>query len=48
MYEKLPQRIEGLWKNLSDVLNAFGAIGDRLDPAKINSYADTLAIKTKE
>lgn len=48
MYEKLPQGIEELWKNLSELLNTFGAIGDRLDPAKIISYADILNLKTEE
>ncbi len=48
MAENLPIKIQRLWSHLSDVLNAFCAIGDRLDPAKINSYADTLAKITKE
>ena len=48
MYEKLPTKMQDLWKNLSGVLNAFGAIGDRLDPAKIISYADELFPKTEE
>lgn len=39
--------MQDLWKNLSDVLNTFGEIGDRLDPAKINSFADTLNPKTE-
>ena len=48
MHEELPSKIQDLWKNLSEVLNAFGEIGDRLDPAKIIYYADNLIPKTEE
>ena len=48
MYEKLPSHIHEVWKNLSNMLIAFGEMGDRLDPAKINTYADTLIVKAEE
>lgn len=48
MYEKLPSQIHDVWKNLSNLLTAFGEMGDRLDPAKLNTYADTLNVKAEE
>jgi phospholipase/carboxylesterase len=48
MNEELLAKNQDLWKNLSEVLNAFGAMGDRLDPAKIIYYADRLNPKAED
>lgn len=48
MNENFTSEEEMLWNKLSDVLNAFGEFGERLDPAKLNFFADSLKPKAEK
>lgn len=42
MYEKLPEEVLPLWKNLSSLLDVFSEISDRLDPVRLSEYSQRL------